>query len=108
MRPPSSQGAGSRHLIERAMTDGAREVQYQPIVELTTEHPVGFEALLRLHGETPMTPPEIVVAAEDTGLIGVLGEWIHSQALTDLTQLTRTGHQGFVSVNISGRQLHQA
>jgi diguanylate cyclase (GGDEF)-like protein len=84
---------------------------YQPIVCLTTEKIVGFEALVRWqHPTKGFVPPlKFIPLAEETGLIIPLGEWICRSAC----QQTHQWQQQFpaqplmVSINLSSRQFEQ-
>ncbi|MCP2324708.1 diguanylate cyclase (GGDEF)-like protein [Hamadaea flava] len=95
--------------LRATMESGELMLYYQPIVDLVTGETVGVEALLRLQDDgDPMPPPQIVAAAESTGLIGRLGEWILDRALADLPQFQLPGRDPcYVSVNVSARQLRR-
>ncbi|WP_407167529.1 EAL domain-containing protein [Bradyrhizobium sp. ORS 111] len=64
--------------LRQAMTDGGFEIHYQPLLDLNSGEVTGCEALLRWrHAERGMvSPAEFIPVAEDTGLIGELGEWV--------------------------------
>ncbi|WP_243360075.1 EAL domain-containing protein [Fundidesulfovibrio terrae] len=98
--------------LRRALERGEFFLVYQPIVELDGRTPAGFEALLRWrHPEHGVIPPlEFIPVAEASGLILPIGEWVISEACSQLArwreQLPRA--QGLtVSVNLSGRQFIQ-
>jgi diguanylate cyclase (GGDEF)-like protein len=83
---------------------------YQPEVDLLERKIFSVEALLRWqHPERGvLAPAEFVPAAEETGLIVPIGEWVLVQACRQLAEWRRAGvcAPGMtVSVNLSPRQL---
>jgi diguanylate cyclase (GGDEF)-like protein/PAS domain S-box-containing protein len=93
-----------RHALER----NEFEVQYQPIVDLTTGQIREFEALIRwrhpIHGL--ISPIDFVGVAEETGLIVPIGKWILETACRQIAKWQETSEQRLsVSVNLSARQL---
>lgn len=85
-------------------------LHYQPIVDLYTERPAGYEALLRWnHPDRGQVPPnDFVPVAEDTGLIVKIGEWVLRSAVEQIAQWHAEGpadQELFMSVNVSTRQL---
>ncbi|WP_306203783.1 putative bifunctional diguanylate cyclase/phosphodiesterase [Actinoplanes sp. RD1] len=93
-----------RHAIER---DQLRLV-FQPVVALPSVRPVGGEALLRwTHPELGAVPPaEFIPVAEESDLICELGAWVLDQACRQLAQWLLAGHDVWVSVNLSPKELH--
>jgi diguanylate cyclase (GGDEF)-like protein/PAS domain S-box-containing protein len=71
--------------LRRALANGGFEIHYQPVVDLRSDEVTGCEALLRWrHPERGMvSPAEFIPVAEDTGLIGELGEWVLRTACTE-------------------------
>ncbi|MFI7543622.1 putative bifunctional diguanylate cyclase/phosphodiesterase [Actinoplanes sp. NPDC049599] len=96
-------------LIERLRDALAAEqflVHYQPIVTLGTGGFDAFEALVRWSpapGEF-IGPDRFIPAAEDSGLIVALGEWVLRQACRDAAVWHRR-YGTAVTVNVSPRQL---
>ncbi len=82
-------------------------LQYQPQVCLETGGVVGLEALLRWispdFGTVP--PAQFISIAEDTGLIGPIGEWVLREACREYMRLQLAPLQ--LAVNLSARQFHQ-
>ncbi|WP_067505455.1 bifunctional diguanylate cyclase/phosphodiesterase [Actinoplanes sp. TFC3] len=95
-----------RHAIDR---DQLRLV-FQPVVTLPSVRPVGAEALLRwTHPELgKVRPDEFIPVAEESDLICVLGSWVLDQACRQLSQWLAAGHDVWVSVNLSPKELHAA
>ncbi len=88
-------------------------VEYQPVFDLGSRALVGAEALARLHDEhgTIIPPSEFVPIAEETGLIGALGQRVLDTACRDLAAWHGLfpGHRRLgVSVNVSARQAAHA
>jgi diguanylate cyclase (GGDEF)-like protein len=86
--------------LRNAITSGEFEVFYQPIVNLAENRITGFEALLRWNHPTRgrVAPNDFIPLAEETGLIGPIGEWVIRQACAE----ARTWPSGLrVAVNVS-------
>ncbi len=80
-------------------------LQYQPLVNLLTNEVSGAEALLRWDHPVKGTimPDAFIPAAEESGLILALGQWVLERACS---QAVSWGNQeATISVNVSGRQL---
>ena len=75
-----------RDLIERqlrsAISDGAIEPYYQPLIDLQTNQVVGFEALARWHHATlgDVPPDRFIPVAESCGLMSELTDGLLRQA----------------------------
>jgi diguanylate cyclase (GGDEF)-like protein len=92
--------------LQRAISNGELTLQYQPIVELATSRVVGAEALVRWwRGGEVVTPHEFLGAAEESGLIVPLGEWVLRQACTEGAAWRQASGDVGVSVNLSARQV---
>ena len=92
--------------LQRAISNGELTLQYQPIVELATSRVIGAEALVRWwRGGEVVTPREFLAAAEESGLIVPLGEWVLRQACAQGAAWHRTSWDIGISVNLSARQI---
>ncbi|GAA3266166.1 bifunctional diguanylate cyclase/phosphodiesterase [Dactylosporangium vinaceum] len=98
--------------LRTALDLGQLRVFYQPIVRLDDGGPVGVEALVRWeHPERGMIRPDLFIpAAERTGMIVPVGQWVLTEALRQAAQWRRElGPDAlrYVSVNVSPRQLRE-
>jgi diguanylate cyclase (GGDEF)-like protein/PAS domain S-box-containing protein len=92
--------------LQRAISNGELTLQYQPIVELATSRVVGAEALVRWwRGGEVVTPREFLGAAEESGLIVPLGEWVLRQACAQGAAWRRSARDLGIAVNLSARQI---
>lgn len=86
------------------------QVYYQPQVNVQTGKIISAEALVRwLHPEKGLiSPAEFIPAAEETGFIVQLGEWVLQTACRQMQVWENAGFSGLrVAVNLSPRQFHQ-
>ncbi|MDN3278902.1 EAL domain-containing protein [Frankia sp. RB7] len=96
--------ARQRRLLEldlrQALARGEFEVHYQPLVDLSANVVNGCEALLRWHHPERgmVSPADFIPVAEDTGLIGEIGEWVLRQACTEAASWPGDIH---IAVNVS-------
>jgi FlaA1/EpsC-like NDP-sugar epimerase/EAL domain-containing protein (putative c-di-GMP-specific phosphodiesterase class I) len=96
-----------------ALANEEFRVYYQPIVSLETDRISGFEALLRWQHPNRglLLPDEFLAAAEETGLIVPIGEWVLRQACHQMRvwqSQFRLNSPLTVSVNLTGKQFFQA
>jgi len=96
--------------LVRALDKNELRVYYQPIVEVSTENVVSFEALVRwVHGERGLISPlDFIPVAEEIGMIIPIGEWVLRQALEQVSQWREEipgGENLSISVNLSALQL---
>jgi EAL domain-containing protein (putative c-di-GMP-specific phosphodiesterase class I) len=84
-------------------------IHYQPIIDLASGEICGLEALARWPADRPPVPPtEFISIAEETGVIGALGQHVMLGALRTLAGWRADGlvsDEVCMSVNLSGRQL---
>lgn len=97
--------------LRRAISSNDFEVQYQPIVSLTSGMCIGFESLIRWtrNGET-ISPATFIPIAEELGLIEPLGTWVLQQACQTFADWQRqfpAAALDCITVNVSSRQLMQ-
>ena len=96
--------------LHSALDNHEMRLFHQPIVDTTSGHVAGFEALIRWQRSdgTMMSPAEFIPVAEETGIITSLGSWALLEALTQLTTWREDGivsDSATMSVNVSVRQL---
>lgn len=99
--------------LERALAGEQLFLVYQPIISTHTGRISGAEALLRWRhpNRGVLTPPIFLALAEESGLIGPIGDWVTRQACTDMRSWLDAGSidGSFVMhVNVSARQLGDA
>ncbi|MEJ7137824.1 putative bifunctional diguanylate cyclase/phosphodiesterase [Amphibiibacter pelophylacis] len=109
--PAMQQEARERRLLATQLREAVvREeffLVYQPIVSLPTGRVHKAEVLLRWRHPVRglVSPAEFIPAAEDSGLIVRIGQWVLERALHDLDSLRERVSDHFqVSVNKSPRQ----
>jgi diguanylate cyclase (GGDEF)-like protein len=94
--------------LRQALERGEMRLHYQPVVNLSDRHIVGVEALLRWQDPEQglVLPSSFIPAAEDTGLIIPLGEWVLEQSCAQLRTWQHQGISGLhMAVNVSTRQV---
>ncbi len=90
-----------------AAARGELRVHYQPVVGLDDGTITGVEALVRwqhpVHGMIP--PGDFITLAEQTGVIGEIGDWVLTEACTTVAGWRADGHELHLAVNASARQI---
>ena len=86
------------------------QLKYQPIYDAATGQLEAFEALLRWKNPElgEITPDEFIPVAEETRLMGSIGEWVLRQACWQLSMWRQAVPQATrlrLSVNVSRKQL---
>ncbi len=93
--------------LQRAIAREELQLQYQPIMELTTSRVTGAEALVRWWRGGEAVPPRAFLAvAEDSGQIVALGEWVLRKVCAQGAAWRDASRDVGVSVNIALRQLN--
>ncbi|MCW5626936.1 MAG: EAL domain-containing protein [Burkholderiales bacterium] len=95
--------------LRQAAERGELILQYQPKYDLGTRQLVGVEALVRWnHPTLGLVPPaRFIPLAEETGLIGMVGEWVFRAACAQARRWREAGCRMQVSINVSARQFRE-
>jgi EAL domain-containing protein (putative c-di-GMP-specific phosphodiesterase class I) len=102
---------GLREDLERAIRHRQFELHYQPIIDIESGDLAGVEALVRWNHPVRglLTPADFIPAAESTGSIIPLGQWIFEEACRQAVEWSPAGSPladgRFMSVNLSTVQL---
>jgi diguanylate cyclase (GGDEF)-like protein/PAS domain S-box-containing protein len=90
--------------LRNALARDEFELFYQPVVDIRDNTIVSLEALLRWHHPQRGTilPGEFIAAAEESGLIGPIGDWVIRRACLDAAKWPASVK---LAVNISPAQL---
>ncbi|MER7419686.1 bifunctional diguanylate cyclase/phosphodiesterase [Micromonospora peucetia] len=96
------------HELRGAIERDELRLVFQPVASLPSVRPVGAEALLRWRHPVlgNVGPDEFIPLAEECGMIAKLGAWVLHQACHQLSRWLADGHDVWVSVNVSPRELH--
>jgi diguanylate cyclase (GGDEF)-like protein len=92
--------------LRGALERGELHVAYQPRVAASDGRVVGAEALVRWDHPVlgRVSPREFIPIAEETGLIGTVGNFVLASACRDAKRLDEHGHALQISVNVSSWQ----
>ena len=101
-----------RHVLQRelmyAIERNQLELLYQPIYDVVSGNVVSVEALVRWRHPTLglIVPDRFIPMAEESGLIGGIGEWVISRVCEQIRRWVDAGLRDVhVSLNVSARQL---
>lgn len=100
-----------RQLIHNGLKHDLFSVHYQPIVDLMTNKPVGFEALIRLSDRTGknISPHIFIPIAENAGLIGDITDHLSAIVANDAPVIhdifQSTDIEPYININVSPQQL---
>ncbi len=105
-----NQVALMRLIMENKMRQGLErgefELHYQPKLCLATGRMVAAEALMRWRDPEAglISPGVFIPVAEESGLIGALGDWALDEACRQIAAWQHAGHALPISVNLSPHQ----
>ena len=90
--------------LHGAVDAGEFTLHYQPVVDAATLQIRSFEALLRWHNPDlgHISPTKFIPIAEETGMLGRIGEWVLRTACREATTWPS---DIAIAVNVSPRQL---
>lgn len=96
--------------LRRALDRDEFELHYQPKVCLATARVMGAEALVRWRNADGqlISPGLFIPIAEETGLIGQIGDWVTRTACHQIAAWAEAGLAVSVSVNLSIHQFSHA
>jgi diguanylate cyclase (GGDEF)-like protein/PAS domain S-box-containing protein len=92
--------------LQAAIKNQDFQLCYQPVMHAASGEVYGAEALLRWkHRELGfISPAEFIPLAEETGLIQPLGEWVITEALSQMKKWQDAGYKLHIAVNKSSKQ----
>lgn len=113
---PALNAVGSRlfdleQRLPKAIANNELVLHFQPKVRLMDYKIIGFEALVRWqHPELGLIyPNEFIPAAEESGLIASLGDWVAQHCCLQLNSWQEKGLALVpIAYNVSARQLHNS
>lgn len=93
--------------LDKALENEVIQVHFQPKISMNTQKVVGMEALVRwIHPDLGfIPPPEFIEAAESTGKIYLLGNYVLRKSLIHLKNVQKDFPEMTISINISAQQL---
>jgi diguanylate cyclase (GGDEF)-like protein/PAS domain S-box-containing protein len=103
--------AGVEADLRDALAHDQLFLEYQPIVDAATGEYVGLEALLRWNHPSRgrLLPADFIRVANDSGLIGKIGQWVIAAACQQIAVLAKEGIDlPHVAVNVSPKQFQYA
>ena len=94
--------------IYQALTDGRFKVIFQMISKIDVGDGDDYELLFRMSDKetgADIMPAEFIVAAEQSGLIVVIDQWVTSQAINMIADDIAKGRKGKYFIKLSNRTL---
>lgn len=84
--------ASERHILEddlkRAVANGQMRLAFHPVIDVATDQPSGFEALVRWAHPVrgPLAPADFLPLAEASGAVLEIGEWVIRAACAEASK----------------------
>lgn len=94
--------------LREALAQNQFELHYQPKLDLRTNRISGLEALIRWKqpGRGYISPMQFIPVAEETGLIGKIGEWVIGEVCRQIDEWNAQSVPPMpIAINLSPRQL---
>ena len=107
MNQVAQMNAGVEADLRDALNNDQLFLEYQPIVDALTGEYVGLEALLRWNHPVRgrLVPADFIRVANDSGLIGRIGQWVVENACRQIAAFASEGIiLPHVAVNVSPKQ----
>lgn len=92
-----------RHAVEK----NELYIDYQPIVDLASDQPVRYEALMRWYNENlkQVSPADFIGVAEEFGIIIDIGEWLILEVCSHAAHVNKNRKKPLIfAINLSPRQ----
>ncbi len=95
--------------LSAAVDENQLFLDYQPIFDLTSQHAVGVEALVRWRHPRRgvVAPGSFIPLAEESSLIVPIGRWVLKEACRQAAAWSAEGIELGISVNVSAYQLNR-
>ena len=98
--------------IREGLANARFSFHFQPVLNLETLKPAGMEALLRLESsdDAPISPSDIIKAAEETGLIGAISDWTMGEgiAIAERELQHLANRDRYLAINLSPKQITES
>lgn len=108
MRTDAIERLDLERALWHALDNNEISIHYQPLVNIESQQPVGFEALARwVHAQVPVSPLVFIPMAERTGLIHAIGLWVLDTACAQVVEWSEMAPNVGISVNVSPVQLER-
>ncbi|QYJ99908.1 putative bifunctional diguanylate cyclase/phosphodiesterase [Shewanella psychrotolerans] len=100
------EGAQIERDLQSALKNREFELYYQPLRDLNTQRYIGAEALIRWHHPKRgvLYPAAFIDIAEQTGMIGAIGEWVLETACRQLNLWQHHNMNLSMHVNVAAQQ----